>query len=96
MAEVYNILLVMQINDLDENSKKEIFERFEEHGLEKIPTLTAVDAWETKMEAEDETMAKDKATQEVFNICRTYPFELRLLVQCGTGQILRRKKTFEA
>lgn len=95
MAQAYNVLIVMQFTDLKEGQEKEIFGRLEEHGLEKIPTLTAVSAWETKIEAEDETMAKDQAVQEVFNVCRTYPIELRLLVQCGTGQIMRRKKQFE-
>jgi len=96
MPQAYNVLIVMEPHNLKEETAKEIQERLEEHGLERIPTLAAVWAWEIRVEAEDEAGAKDKAIQEVFNVCRTYPFEIRMLVQCGTGQILRRKKVFEA
>lgn len=95
MAQAYNVLIVAEFNDLDEKSKREISERLQEHGLEKIPTLASCEAWEIKVEAKDEVEAKDKAIQTLHNVCRTYPFELRMVAQCGTGQILRRKKIFE-
>ena len=96
MANVYNVLIVAELHNLDDKTKKELCEKLEEQGLEKIPTLLSVSAWEVKYESQDESEAKDKAIQAVHNACRTYPFELRMLVQCGTGQILRRKKVFEA
>ncbi len=95
MAEAYNVLIVTEFQGLEESSKKEIFDRLEEHGLEKIPTLTQAQAWEIKVEADDESDAKDQAVQAIHNVCRTYPFEMRLVVQCGSGQIIRRKKQFE-
>lgn len=94
MPQVYNVLIATEFKNLDEESQKEIFERLEEHGLERIPTLTT--AWEIKYEAEDETEAKDKALQAFTNVCRTYPFECSMLIHAGQGQILRRKKKFEA
>ena len=48
-----------------------------------------------KCEAEDESEAKDQVIQIFVNVCRTYPFELRMVVHAGTSQIIRRKKTFE-
>ena len=51
--------------------------RLEEHGLEKIPTLTST--WEMKCDAEDESGAKDQAVEVFVNVCRTYPFELRMI-----------------
>ena len=95
MTEVYNVLIVAEFNGINEDTKKEIGERLAEQGLEKIPTLLSASAWEIKCEGRDESEAKDKAIQIVHNVCRTYPFELRMLVQCGTGLILRRKKVFE-
>ena len=93
MGQVYNVLIAAELKDINEDAEKEICDRLEEHGLERIPTLTS--AWEMKCEAEDESEAKDQAIQIVVNICRTYPFELRMVVHAGTSQIIRRKKTFE-
>jgi hypothetical protein len=95
MTQAFNVLIVVEFHKTKEGMEKEILERLQEHGLEPIPTLQRAHAWEMKVEAEDESLAKDKAIQEVYNVCRTYPFELRLLAQCGTGMILRRKKEFE-
>ena len=95
MTEIYNVLIVTEFNGITEETKKEIQERLEEQGLEKIPTLLSSSAWEIKCEGCDESEAKDKAIQIVHNVCRTYPFELRMLVQCGTGMVIRRKKRFE-
>ena len=47
------------------------------------------------LDAPDESEAKNDAVEKFVNVCRTYPFELKMLVQAGTGQIQRRKKTFE-
>jgi len=89
----YNVLIAAEYIDLNPDVKQEMFLRIEEHGFEKIPTVSA--AWELACEANDETDAKDRALDAFVNVCRTYPFELRLVVQCGTSQVLRRKKKFE-
>lgn len=93
MSQVYNVLVAADFNNIEQDALKEIMERLAEHGIEKIPTVSS--AWEIQYEAEDESEAKDKAIQAFVNVCRTYPFELKLAVQCGTSQILRRKKVFE-
>jgi len=93
MSQTFNVLIAAELRDISEEAKKEILERLEEHGLEKIPTVEST--WEMKCEAEDETDAKDKAIQTFVNVARTHPFELALVVQCGTSQILRRRKKFE-
>ena len=93
MSQIYNVLIATELKGISEDAEKEIHERLEDHGLEKIPTLTS--AWEMKCEAEDESAAKDQVIQIVVNVCRTYPFELRMVVHAGTSQIIRRKKTFE-
>ena len=93
MSQIYNVLIATELKGISEDAEKEICERLEDHGLEKIPTLTS--AWEMKCEAEDESAAKDQVIQIVVNVCRTYPFELRMVVHAGTSQIIRRKKTFE-
>ena len=88
----YKVFISVEFKGLSEEAHKEIAERLEEHGLEKITTI--VSAWEYACEAEDETDAKDNAIQAFINIVRTYPCEMSLVVQAGTSQILRRKKTF--
>ena len=93
MTQAYNVLIAADFNNIDEEAKKTIYERLEEHGVEKIPTVSS--AWEMVCEAEDETDAKDQAIQAFINISRTHPFELGLVVQCGTSQIIRRKKKFD-
>ncbi len=93
MSQIYNVLIATELKGINEDAEKEICERLEDHGLEKIPTLTS--AWEMKCEAADESEAKDQVIQIVVNVCRTYPFELRMVVHAGTSQIIRRKKTFE-
>ena len=93
MGKIYNVLITAEFKGISEEAKREIYERLEEHDLERIPTLAS--AWEVKYEAGDETDAKDRAIQIFVNICRTYPFELRLVAHAGTSQIIRRKKTFE-
>jgi len=93
VSQAFNILLVTEFNDIREEDQKEIFLRMEEHGFEKIPTVSS--AWEIKMDGEDETDAKDKAIQALINIARTYPFELKMVAHAGTSQILRRRKKFE-
>ena len=93
MSQIYNVLIATELKGISEDAEKEIRERLEDHGLEKIPTLTS--AWEMKCDAEDESAAKDQVIQIVVNVCRTYPFELRMVVHAGTSQIIRRKKTFE-
>ena len=93
MSQVYNVLVAADFNNIEQDALKEILERLAEHGMEKIPTVSS--AWEIQYEAEDESEAKDKAIQAFVNVCRTYPFELKLTVQCGTSQIIRRKKVFE-
>ena len=93
MSQIYNVLIATELNGIGEDAEKEIRERLTDHGLEEIPTLSS--AWEMKCEAEDESAAKDHVIQIVVNVCRTYPFELRMVVHAGTSQIIRRKKTFE-
>ncbi len=93
LSQTYNVLIATELKGISEDAEREICERLEEHGLEKIPTL--VSAWEMKCEANDESEAKDQVIQIVVNVCRTYPFELRMVVHAGTSQIIRRKKTFE-
>ena len=89
----YKVFIAVEFKDLSEEAHKEIAERLEEHGLEKITTLSS--AWEYACEAKDETDAKDNAIQTFINIVRTYPCEMGLVVQAGTSQILRRKKRFD-
>lgn len=89
----FNVLLATEINGLDEGLESEMLLRLEEACFERIPTLKH--AWEITLEAPDEAEAKNEAVEKFVNACRTYPFELRMLVHAGTGQILRRKKTFE-
>ena len=93
MSQAYNVLVATDFNNIAPESLKEIMERLAEHGMEKIPTVSS--AWEIQYEAEDESEAKEKAIQTFVNVCRTYPFELKLVIQCGTSQIIRRKKVFE-
>ena len=93
LSQTYNVLIATELKGISEDAEREICERLEEHGLEKIPTL--VSTWEMKCEANDESEAKDQVIQIVVNVCRTYPFELRMVVHAGTSQIIRRKKTFE-
>ena len=93
MSQIYNVFIATELKGINEDAEKEICERLEEHGLEKIPTLTS--SWEMKCEAEDESEAKDHAIQIFVNVCRTYPFELRMVVHAGISQIIRRKKIFE-
>ncbi|HIE41955.1 MAG TPA: hypothetical protein EYP95_01705 [Nitrospinaceae bacterium] len=88
----YKVFIAVEFIDLGEEGHKEILERLEEHGLEKIPTVSS--AWEYACEANDETDAKDKAIQELVNVARTHPCEMKIVVQAGTSQILRRKKKF--
>jgi len=93
LSQTYNVLIATELKGISEDAEREICDRLEEHGLEKIPTL--VSTWEMKCEANDESEAKDQVIQIVVNVCRTYPFELRMVVHAGTSQIIRRKKTFE-
>ena len=93
MSQIYNVLIATELKGISEDAEKEIRERLEDHGLEEIPTLSS--AWEMKCEAEDESAAKDQVIQTFVNVCRTYPFELRMVVHAGTSQIIRRKKIFE-
>jgi len=90
----YNVLVATEINGLSEELEKEMLLRLEEACFERIPTLER--AWEIAVDAPDETEAKNAAIDKFVNVCRTYPFELRMLVQAGTGQIVRRKKSFES
>jgi len=94
LSQIFNVLLIAEFHDIKEADEKEILLRMEEHGLEKIPTVNS--AWEMQCAAEDETDAKDQAVQALVNICRTYPFELKLVAHAGQSQILRRRKKFEA
>jgi hypothetical protein len=89
----FNVLVVTDLNNFDEAHESELLLRLEEACFERIPTLKY--AWETTLEAPDESEAKNDAVEKFVNVCRTYPFELKMLVHAGTGQILRRKKTFE-
>ena len=93
LSQTYNVLVATELKGISEDAEKELNMRLEEHGLEKIPTLAST--WEMKCDAEDESEAKDQAVQIFVNVCRTYPFELRMVVHAGTSQIMRRKKTFE-
>ncbi len=90
----YNVLITAEFHNLDEALESEVSLRLEEACFEKIPTLKT--AWEIKVEAPDEAEAKNDAVDKFINVVRTYPFELKMLVHAGTGQILRRKKVFEA
>ncbi len=89
----FNVLVVTDLNNFDEAHESELLLRLEEACFERIPTLKY--AWETTLDAPDESEAKNDAVEKFVNVCRTYPFELKMLVHAGTGQILRRKKTFE-
>ncbi len=89
----YKVFIAVELKGLNEEAHKEITERLEEHGLEKIPTVSS--AWEYACEAKDDTDAKDQAIQEFVNVVRTYPCEMGIVVQAGTSQILRRKKKFD-
>jgi len=90
---VYNVLVVADFVDIQEQDQKEVLLRLGEHGFEKIPTVS--NAWEIKCEASDETDAKDQAIQGMVNVCRTHPFELKMVAHAGASQILRRKKNFQ-
>lgn len=89
----YKVLVAAEFKGLNEGVMPEVMGRLEEHGLEKIPTLSS--AWEYACETEDEADAKDNAVQAFVNVVRTYPCELGLVVQAGASQILRRKKKFD-
>jgi hypothetical protein len=89
----YKVFIAVEFKGLGEEGLKEVTERLEEHGLEKIPTVSS--AWEYSCEAKDDTDAKDQAIQEFVNVVRTYPCEMGIVVQAGTSQILRRKKKFD-
>ncbi len=89
----FNILVATELNHLDESLESEMALRLEEACFERIPTLKY--AWEITLDAPDESEAKNDAVEKFVNVCRTYPFELKMLVQAGTGQIVRRRKTFE-
>ena len=96
MGEVlatFNVLLATELNNLNEGLESELLLRLEEACFERIPTLKY--AWEIEVDAPDESDAKSDAVEKFVNVCRTYPFELKMVVHAGTGQILRRKKTFE-
>ena len=93
LSQAYNVLIATELKGISEDAEKEMAMRLEEHGFEKIPTLSST--WEMKCDAEDESEAKDQAIQIFVNVCRTYPFELRMVVHAGTSQIIRRKKSFE-
>ena len=67
----YIVFVAVEFKGLAEEAHKEIAERLEEHGVEKIPTVSS--AWEYACEAEDDTDAKDQAIQEFVNVVRTYP-----------------------
>ena len=89
----FNVLVTTELNNLDPGLENEMLLRLEEACFERIPTLKY--AWEIAVEAPDEADAKNEAVEKFVNVCRTYPFELKMLVHAGTGQILRRRKTFE-
>ncbi len=89
----FNVLVATELENFNESLESEMLLRLEEACFERIPTLKY--AWEIELEAPDESDAKSDAVEKFVNVCRTYPFELKMLVQAGTGQILRRKKTFE-
>jgi hypothetical protein len=94
MSQIYNVLIVAEFKDISEKALNGIALRLEEHGLERIPTLTT--AWEYSTEAEDEAEAKDRCLQEFVNVCRTSPSECAMVVHAGTSQIIRRRKKFES
>ena len=94
MSQTYNVLIATELKGISEDAEKEIDMRLDEHGLEKIPTLSST--WEMKCAAEDESEAKDQAIQIFVNVCRTYPFELRMVVHAGISQIIRRKKNIRS
>jgi hypothetical protein len=94
MPQNFNVLIVAEFKDISEEALKNILLRLEEHGLERIPTLTT--AWEYATEADDEATAKDRCLQEFVNVCRTSPAECALVVHAGTSQIIRRRKKFES
>ena len=89
----FNVLVATELHHFDEALASEMFLRLEEACFERIPTLKY--AWEIALDAPDESEAKNDAIEKFVNVCRTYPFELKMLVHAGSGQILRRKKTFE-
>ena len=93
MSQTFNVLIVAEFKDITEDAYKEICLRLEEHCLEKISTLES--AWEFKVEAGDESEAKDKTLHEFNQVCCTYRFECALLVHAGIGQILRRRKRYQ-
>lgn len=91
---IFNVLIAAEFNDIHAEDQKDVLLRLEERGFEKIPTVA--NAWEMKCEAKDETDAKDKAIQDMVNVCRTHPFELKMVAHAGTSRILRRRKKFES
>ena len=93
LSQTYNVLISAELRNISDDAEKEMNMRLEEYGLEKISTLSST--WEMKCSAEDESGAKDQAIETFINVCRTYPFELRMVVHAGTSQIIRRKKIFE-
>ena len=58
--------------------------------IDRSGSMSAEENGSTRLEE-----AKDQAIQIFVNVCRTYPFELRMIAHAGTSQIIRRKKTFE-
>ncbi len=89
----FNVLITAEFNGITEEAEKDIDLRLEEACFERIPTLSH--AWEMKLDAPDEAEAKNEAIEKFVNVCRTTPFELRMVVQSGTGLVIRRKKEFE-
>ena len=61
MSKTYNVLIATELKGISEDAEKEICERLEEHGMEKIPTLAST--WEMKCEADDESEAKDQVME---------------------------------
>jgi hypothetical protein len=89
----FNVLIAAEFHNLNEELVNERNTRLEEACFELIPTIE--DAWEIELEAQDEAEAKNDAIEKFVNAIRTYPCELKMVVQAGTSQILRRRKTFE-
>jgi len=89
----FNVLIAAEFNGITEEAEQEIALALEEVSFERIPTLSH--AWELKLDAPDEAEAKNEAIERFVNVCRTTPFELRMVVQSGTGLVIRRKKEFE-
>ncbi|CAI2719183.1 hypothetical protein [Nitrospina watsonii] len=89
----FNVLIAAEFKDITREAESEITLRLEEACFERIPTLSH--AWEIKLDAPDEAEAKNDAIEKFVNVCRTNPFELRMVVQSGTGIVIRRKKQFE-